>query len=200
MKTRLILLTVGVCVMASAAWLCAQAQPTPLFSDDFETDTSANWFVFDGSGSGTSDYTVEFSFNYGAVKYTFTNTVTHTVLTNTIPPAPNSSGGTTRGVKLTVNKNDDVADTAGVSIYPKGQNFQGNYALRFDLWINYNGGAGGGSGSTEFATFGINHSGTVVNWTDLLPQGDGVWFATTGEGGSTRDYRAYEFDGTQPMA
>jgi hypothetical protein len=197
MKTQLILLTTGLCVMTSAFWLRAQAQPAPLFSDDFETDTSANWSVLDGSGSGTSDYTAEFSFNYGATKYTFTNTVTHTVVTNTIPPAPNSSGGATRGVKLTVNKNDDVADTAGVSIYPKGQTFQGNYALRFDLWINYNGGAGGGSGSTEYATFGINHSGAVVNWTDLLPQGDGVWYATTGEGGAARDYRAYEFDGTQ---
>ena len=181
--------------LATGAALHAQAV---LFLDDFETDTSANWSVFDGSGNGTPDYTVQFNFDYGTTKYTYTDAAGVTV-TNTIPTAPHSVGGTTRGVKLTVNKNDDVADTAGVSLYPKGQSFSGNYALRCDLWLNYNGGIGGGSGSTEFATFGINHTGTQVNWTSPITDGDGIWFAATGEGGAARDFRAYEYDGTQAM-
>ncbi|MCB1129067.1 MAG: hypothetical protein KDM81_21390, partial [Verrucomicrobiae bacterium] len=52
-------------------------------------------------------------------------------------------------------------------------------------------GAWGGSGSTEFAIFGLNQGGDKVNWAGA-PDSDGVWFAVTGEGGASRDYRAYE--------
>jgi hypothetical protein len=169
------------------------AQSPPLFSDDFDTDTSANWSVFNGSASGTPDFTAQFSFDYGSTRHTVTDPNTGLVITNTIPPAPNSAGGTTKGLKLTVNKNDSVAETAGVSVYPQGQSFSGNYALRFDMWLNYNGPSFGGTGSTEFGTFGINHGGDKVTW-DLaaLTDSDGLWFAVAGEGGASRDYRAYE--------
>jgi hypothetical protein len=148
----------------------------PLFSDDFDTDTSANWDVFNGSGNGTPDFSAEFNFDYSKHK---------------IPPAPNTTGNTTRGVKLNVNKNDDVASIAGVSIYPKGKTFSGNYALRFDMWMNYNGPAYGGTGSTEYGTFGLNHKGDKVNWASATDS-DGVWFAVTGEAGAARDYEAFE--------
>jgi hypothetical protein len=186
-------------VTLAGATLPGRAQV--LFSEDFETDTSANWSVFDGSGNGTPDFTAQFAFDYGTTKYTFTDERTGVTVTNTIPPAPNSAGGTTKGLKLTVNKNDDVEATAGVSAYPKGKNFTGNYALRCDVWINYNGGVGGGVGSTEFVTFGINHSGNEVNWTSgtAITTGSGIWFATTGEGGAAADFRSYEFDGINPV-
>ena len=58
------------------------------------------------------------------------------------------------------------------------------------MWINYNGGAGGGSGSTEFMTAGLNQSGTRVNWPNN-PASDGYTFAADGEGGAANDYRAY---------
>ena len=43
---------------------------TVIFSDTFESDSSANWSVFDASDSGTSDFTVQFSYNYATNRYT----------------------------------------------------------------------------------------------------------------------------------
>jgi hypothetical protein len=100
----------------------------------------------------------------------------------------------TRAVRLTVNNNDANGAIAGVNLYPKSQSFTGNFALKFDLWINYPGGAGGinSTGSTEHAIFGINHLGTQVNWAGSSgSSSDGVWFGVDGEGGTSRDYRAY---------
>ena len=39
-----------------------------LFSDNFDTDTSANWNLVEGSRDGTPDYTADFAFDYGAVE------------------------------------------------------------------------------------------------------------------------------------
>src|SRR5688572_9336929 len=110
-----------------------------LLSDDFESDTSANWVLFQESSNGISDYTATFGFDYTSFRYVSGG------VTNTIPPAPNSAAGipTVRGLKLTVNK-DDVAATAAVSLYPKDKQFSGQFALRFDMWLNYNGPAFGG--------------------------------------------------------
>ncbi|HWN94586.1 MAG TPA: immunoglobulin domain-containing protein [Methylomirabilota bacterium] len=166
-------------VNATSVWQTA-------FADNFETNSSANWDLFQGSGDGTPDYAADWAVDYGAIKYVSGG------VTNFIPPAPNS-GGTTRGLKLTVNKNDTVAALSGVSLYPQGQTFSGNLVLRCDVWLNYNGPAGGSAGSTEFASFGINHTGTRVNWGGgTAPLSDGLWFAMDGEGGTSRDFRAYE--------
>ncbi len=169
----------------TSLWCCvavptADAQEAVLFSDAFETDTSAQWDVLEGSGTGVSDYTAQFGFDYSTLG---------------ISSAPNSAAGTTRGLRLSVNKNDDVADTAGVSAYPKGQSFTGDYALRADMWLGYNGAAFGGTGSTEYGTFGINHGGGKPTWDDAtVTDSDGVWYAVTGEAGTgaSGDYRAYE--------
>ncbi|MEW6159169.1 MAG: Calx-beta domain-containing protein [Verrucomicrobiota bacterium] len=157
-----------------------------LFSDDFETDTSADWAVFSGSTSGTPDFTAQFAFDYSQQQFVSNGE------TKTIPPAPNSgTGPATRGVKVTVNKNDDIAEMAAMNLYLKNKNFSGNYTLKFDMWINYNGPAFGGTGSTEFGIFGINFIGDKVNWSGSTDS-DGAWFAVTGEGGASRDYRVYE--------
>src|SRR5262249_12383928 len=57
--------------------------------------------------------------------------------------------------------------------------FQGNYALRFDMFLSlYDFGLGNGAIGTparEFAAFGINHYGTNVNWRlDINPRADGT--------------------------
>src|SRR4051812_40974913 len=70
-----------------------------LFSDTFETDSSALWSVFNGSDTGTSDFTVQFSYLYTTNRYTSNG------VSLTIPLAPNSATGAGRGVKVTVNKN-----------------------------------------------------------------------------------------------
>jgi len=171
------------------AWLRIGTNTHPiLFADAFDIDTSADWKLFWGSANGIPDYTVNWAFNHGYVPYTFNGATT------LIPPAPNSPDGSTRAVRLTVNNNDANGTTAAVNLYPATQTFTGNFALKFDLWINYPGGVGGinSTGSTEHAIFGINHLGTEVNWATLSGlASDGIWFATDGEGGTSRDYRAY---------
>src|SRR5439155_12707794 len=77
-----------------------------VFSDNFESNSAANWNLFWGAGNGVSDFTTNWSFDYSATAYVANG------VTNFIPPAPNSAG-TTRGLKLTVNKNDTTAATAG---------------------------------------------------------------------------------------
>ena len=152
---------------------CAPARGQAIvFADDFDAGSSAgNWTLLDHAG----DYTADFAFDYAA---------------RGIPTAPNSTGGSTIGLHLTVNNNDAVAERDAVSLYPIGVNLTNDRTLKFDLWLNYNGGAGGGSGSTEFATFGINHSGTQVCWPHNSSS-DGFWFGVCGEGGATDDYLAY---------
>jgi hypothetical protein len=169
------------------AWLRVKTNLHPvLLADSFDADSSANWSLFWGAANGIPDYTADWAYDYGATPFTFTNA------TGLIPPAPNSPDGSTRGVRFTVNNNDTNAATAAVNIYPKFQSFSNNYALKFDLWVNYPGPAGGSAGSTEHAIFGINHLGTQVNWAaPSAPSSDGIWFGVDGEGGDSKDYRAY---------
>lgn len=155
------------------------------FAETFDTPSSAlNWDLFQGSENGIPDYTVDWSFDYNTYFSTFNGT--------TIPPAPNTTNGTTRGVRLTVNNSDAIGATTGVSLYPKNQSFSGAYSLKFDLWLNYPGGPGGSgsTGSTEHFICGINHASSQVNWASASPS-DGIFFAMDGEGGTTTDYRAY---------
>jgi hypothetical protein len=175
---------------ATSATATLYVNPTVLwqvvFSDDFETNSSSRWNLFQGSTDNISDYTANWAFDYSTTKYIANG------VTNNIPAAPNSVGGVKHGLKLTVNKNDANAADSGVSLYPTGLSFTGNYALRFDMWMNYAGGVGGGTGSTEYATFGINHTGTRVNWgAGTNSASDGLWFACAGEGGAVNDYSAY---------
>ena len=147
---------------------------------------STNWNIYDGAANGVSDYTVDWYYDYSTYFSSFNGF--------SIPPAPNTTNGSTRGVKFTVNNGDASGVTAGVSIYPKSALFSGAYSLKFDMWINYPGGpmGSGAVGSTEHATFGINHLGTRVNWdSSSATPSDGAWFAMDGEGGTTTDYRAY---------
>ena len=167
MRTILILLLCLLC----APLVGAQTYIT-LFEDDFDTDTSANWTLFQDSGTGTPDYTAEFSYDYSA---------------DGVPPAPNTTGGTTRGLKLTANNNDSIPDPAAVNVYPNGQSFSGDFRLTVDAYMSFDRGM---VGSTEFILAGINHLGTQINWHNSTTS-DGRFFAATAEGGAAQDYRSY---------
>ena len=161
-----------------------------MFADDFETNSSANWNLFFGTTNGITDYDVDWAYDFSLSPCSFNG------LTALIPPAPNSPDGSTRALRLAVNQNDTNAVIAAVSLYPKNRFFSGNFALKFDLWLHYPGGAGGSgagvAGSTQHATFGLNHLGTNVNWAaPSATASDGLWFGVDGEGGDSKDYRAY---------
>lgn len=149
---------------------------TVLWSDDFDLDTSANYAIkFGATNVDMQDYTAQFLFDYAWDSY---------------PPAPHSAG-TTLGLKLRVNKDDTVPSAAGVNLYPIGKSFSGNYALRFDMVLQVN----SISGSTEFAIFGINHSGNRTNWfrgtSPGVPAGtvyDGLWFQVETDASASGDY------------
>lgn len=105
-----------------------------------------------------------------------------------VPSAPNS-GGTTFGLRLQANT-AGVGTFGGVSVSPNGQGFTGDYQVRFDMWMNYNGPLGvGGSGSTQVGGAGIGTAATNAQWAGGTQ--DSVWFAVTGDGNSAVDYRAY---------
>lgn len=157
----------------------------PLFMEDFDVDTTANWNV-NNNGQGTN--AANFFFDYSTVG---------------IPSAPNSTGGSTRGLKLQANiSGTGPASGAlpGISVSPTGQSFSGDYELKFDWWHNWLGGtftppstggigaSAGGSGSTQLSTFGILTSGTTPNYAGAS---DSVFYAATGDGASASDYRVY---------
>lgn len=159
-----------------------------LFSESFDSDPSANWTVNSWLGAPTSSggsaaNSADFFFDYSSAG---------------IPSAPNSIGGTTRGLKLQANISGSGPVSGlppGISVSPTGQSFTGDYSLRFDWWSNFIGGttggigfAGGGSGSTQLSTFGVLTSGNLANY---IGSSDGVFYGATADGASAADYRAY---------
>lgn len=137
-----------------------------------------------GSGNDVPDYRYVFGYDYASA-----------IWIPAIPAAPH--GSDTLGLYLTVNKDSGslAADQggAGVNLYPNGKNFSGNYAVRFDMYLM----VGGGSSTTEYALFGINHSGTKTNWfrnsTGGVPGGafDGLFYGVEADGAALGDYVIY---------
>ena len=162
-------------ITSSVAVLTVNPLFTPVFADDFDLDTHANWTV----NQSSTDTRVGFAYDYAHYG---------------IPSAPHSAGGTTRGLKFEANMTAGVA--AALNISPSGQSFSGNYRLHYDLWMNANGPfPAGGTGSTQHQTAGLGTAGNHVQWNSGAA--DGVWFAADGEGQATDtsaalpDWRAY---------
>jgi len=139
-----------------------------LFSDNFNSDTSGNWTLLNVASNGVPDPTPAlFAYDYSS---------------QNIPPAPH--GSDTLGLFMTVNKGGG-ASAGAVNLYPKGKNFSGDYALRFDMYLNWI----TGSSATEYALCGLNHSGTKTNWFDNQSGGvpgsvyDGLFCAIEADGG-----------------
>ncbi|HUR45113.1 MAG TPA: hypothetical protein VMZ27_04475, partial [Candidatus Saccharimonadales bacterium] len=83
--------------------------------------------------------------------------------------------------------------SAGMNLYPAGQQFSGDYALRFDMYLSF-----GTSSTTEHALAGLNHSGLMTNRftqsTDTnhtVTGGDGVWVSIVSDASNLIDYGAY---------
>ncbi len=168
---------------------------TLAFGDDFDSyvapvvitnvATANGYRIFFGAAAGAEDFKAIFGFDYSTVTYP-----------TTIPSAPHSTGGTTRGLYLAVNK-DTNGQVAAVNLYPINQTNGGNFALKFDLWLNW---ATLGI-STEHALFGIHHSGQVTNRIGQLTS-DGLFFAVDGDGNvsatatTMRDFTVYRGGGS----
>ena len=158
-----------------------------LYQQDFDIDDTANWTE---NLSPDTDSDADFFYDYSLMG---------------IPSAPNSTGGTTRGIKMQANLFGNAF--GGFSVSPTGQSFTGDYVLSYDMWQNYQGvtfvpandpfPAGGGiiqgqaSGTTNLSYGGIMSSGTFAN---SAGSSDSVFFAATGDGDSGSDFRVYSSD------
>ena len=167
--------TVGSPATASVTVVDANtATETILFSENFDVDHSANWTQFFASTNAVADFNADFNFAYTSFG---------------IPEAPHGGGN---GLFLNVNK-DATGTAAAVNVYPNGQSFSGNYALRFDMFLSV---PQPSTVATEHALAGINHAGTRTNWwrSGGVPAGwvfDGLFFAIETDNGSAPNYAAY---------
>lgn len=151
---------------------------TVAFADSFNSDSSANWSLrYASTNSADNDYVAQFAYDYAALG---------------IPAAPHSTGDTL-GLYLQVNKNDGEASAAALNLYPKGQSFSGNFALRFDMYLIVP-----STAVTEYALFGINHSANQTNWFrnsgDGVPAGwtfDGLFYGVETDAAALGDYVLY---------
>ena len=197
-----------VALAALTLGLAQQASAQTLFQDGFESNTSGNYDLKLGyyNGSVTNDYTIDWAFDYGQQTYNFFFQGNDTPELRTVPPAPNSQPGTSKGIKISVNKLDTLAERFAVNLFPKTTNFSGDYVLKFDAFLNHGSFADSGIGTTEYLIFGINHSGQKVNWavtsgsamaaafgTSAVggTDSDGVWFQFVGDDGAARGFQAF---------
>jgi hypothetical protein len=170
---------------------------TVLWSDDFSQDTSANWTVLFATTNGVApDYCINAQPDGASLPLIGPWPFDYSALS--IPSAPHTKDGSTHGLYMTVNKDDQVAAAAALNFYPNGRSFSGNYALRFDMFLIEN----SGTYTTEYSLFGINHSGTKTNWfrgstvgfNGVDPVGwsfDGVFYAVEADASGLGDYVGY---------
>ena len=172
--------------LSCTLWGVAPADAaTVLFQDNFDSGQSeAAWHP---PNLSSSDAFVDFAFDYNTLG---------------IPSAPNSVGGTTRGMRFLVNQGFDPLTNAGefqgISASPLDQHFTGDFIIQFDAWMNFVGPfPAGGVGSTQMATFGWGTTGTTVQW---AASNHSIIFAASGDGGTASDYRVYRVGGGAPLA
>lgn len=192
---------------AIAGALCAPvlSHAATLFSDNFNTDTSAAWTTNVAPAANASLQQAQFAYDYSAFG---------------IPAAPGSAD--TLGLRLRANIPGGAAApvttrptgvTSGLSVSPTGQNFGTNYKLTFYAWSNFFGAANAtglgdnvnsqGGTMNMLAAVGTSGSAAMVVGNPGAVTGaaiDGVAFATTNDGGIGSDYRAFAATGTAVAA
>jgi hypothetical protein len=180
----------------------------PVYSEDFDTPTNANWSTAQSAnGAAAADSTVNFGYNYttGGNVGPFTGVPA-------IASAPSLGGTSIRGALLSAQDVDETGTDPAQGIAIFAQNLPAAptvpYAIRFDLWTNFN----AGTGSSEFAFWGAGATGSqtsigtltagLTGTGSLPPPGGsatagvgpvttGQTFTVTADGGFGRDLRVY---------
>ena len=151
--------------MMAVLTLPVWALGAPVISDNFETDTSANYAVVnDGTLNGTS----LFGFDYIAAG---------------IPLAPRSAVGDKGGLRFTAN--DSAAAVDALTAFHSTAVAAPHYKLTVDAFWKFTGTAA----TTEHAHIGVGGNGTSFNSVFTPISGSGSFIAFTGDGGSASDYR-----------
>jgi hypothetical protein len=135
-----------------------------LFSDNFDTDSSANWVT--NANDFFADSGADFAYDYSQLF---------------VPPVPGGTG--TKGLRFRLNAISGAVNA--VSASPAVLNLPTDYRLKFKAWINYNGPMlDGGAGSTMHLTAGVGTTPDHAN-AAFYSASDGIWFDCDGDGGST---------------
>src|SRR5687767_3549454 len=187
--------TAGSVVAAACFPVIASAQ-TILFQENFDAPGAETRFSQHKSANAAAiDSTVDFFYNYGEFEYLrFPQGPGGSPVSQPIPPAP--GGTSTRGLRISVNDSIGAANT--LQLIPNGVQPGTDFRMEFHMWMNYNGGALGGTGSTQAMVAGLNTNpgGTGIigpSPTAFDPQAvNGYAFTANGEGGAAADYRMYD--------
>lgn len=181
--------------LATAAFIgvCAtQVSAQTPFTANFDTDQSANFSV--ANIGLPAESTAVFSYDHSTH-------VQQSGAAITIPPAPNTVGGTTRALRLNCNLGSETtASGDSIVVYPNYTAADAEYVMTFDLWCNYNGGGAAGlsngSGSTNQFTYGATTSNTLGMNVVAAATGTGYLFSISVEGGASQDYRFFNGTGS----
>jgi hypothetical protein len=179
---RSFVMRVRICVVALAVLVGFSGSAfAQLFSDDFDVDSSANWTTNNSANvDDPQSQPANYFFDYSTIG---------------IPSAPNSVGGSTRGMKLQANMDYDSDGISGgsvvigMSVSPTGLDLSaaGDFRLTADVWANYM--TNTASGTSNLVTMGVGSNGTTANY----PGGpsDALWFGSMTDGDTSSDYRVY---------
>lgn len=178
----------SIAAVVALAFACAPVVSMgAVYSDDFNTNTSANYNVYITAGSTGPSGDATFAYNYGAAPASGGLS---------IPAAPHTTDGSTIGLRLrTDNLQSSVGTVVGATnVITKGLVLPATYTVSVDVWCNYIGGsnisASGSNGSTG-ATVGIGTAGTGLQYLNVA--NDGLLVEGFGDNGGGADgaYRVY---------
>src|SRR5262245_26949548 len=197
MTTKLLRFLICVAIMSAFA---GRGLAVTYFSDNFNSDTSANWTQNKAPAANAATQEAKWLFDYS---------------TFGIPAAPGSSD--TVGVRLRANipivggqevTSRPAGVLSGLSISPTGLSLPANYQMTVYAWSNFfgaanasgladNGASEGGTANVMFTAGTAGNVPIVVGNTSAVSGAtiDGIGFATTGDGGIASDYRVYPKSG-----
>jgi hypothetical protein len=154
--------------IAIAALLATTAYGN-LFDVNFDDGTAAGNFSspFFSAETGVIDGAVDFNFDYSTL------VASPGTGDEFVPPAPNTIGGTTIGMAITVNNTNDPTDEGeAIGVSPIIPTLPGSYQLRADAFIFF---PGSGGGASEHAVVGFNADQTAVPF-NYVPAGAGTFY------------------------
>lgn len=180
MRCRRLLISISI-GMVSALPCSAQILATETWDDTLGSTRWSSPRISQEDSSLAFDGSVNYAFDYGIMS---------------IPSAPNSPTSDTVGLFLESNKTDQTVSDEGESVGVTLNGFDipsGNFQVQVDLYL-YNNGL---TGSTEYATFGVYHSGSNnVPLRFGSSAGDGLAWQLDSDGGSSADLFRFESVGS----
>jgi hypothetical protein len=173
--------------LAILGFCASTASAAILYSDDFNSNTSASYNTFITAGATGASGDATFAYDYGAAPGSGGLSM---------PVAPHTTDSTTLGLRVrTDNLQSSVGTVVGATVVAtKTLSLPASYKLQVDVWDNYIGNgtniAASGSNGTTAAAVGIGSAGTTIQY---IAGNDGLLVESFGDnaGGANQAYRVY---------